>query len=199
MSASRGSRGAAVLLTASMIFAQNCATIVSGPTQKIPVTASFQGEGPANVFVDGKFRGTTPLTLKLKRSRAPVIRIEKEGYNPREIRIKQKGFTRVGYLLGNIFLGAAVGAYLGIVIGGTACSAEGAEQNILTGMIVTTAAFVTVDLASGGVNSLSPGSIDVVLTRVDGAPRLEILEVDRARMRGVNWLRVTTAAPAGRR
>ena len=71
---------AAVFLAASVFLLQNCATIVHGTTQKIPVTATFIGvTGGANVFVNGKLVGTTPLMLKLAKKRPAVIRIEKDG------------------------------------------------------------------------------------------------------------------------
>lgn len=49
-------------------------------------------------------QGTTPLTLKLKRKKPGVIRIEKEGYNPHEIRITRKKpsqFDILPFVFGN--------------------------------------------------------------------------------------------------
>ena len=68
----------------SVFLFQNCTTISRGTSQEIPVTSNPVG---AKIIVDGKELGYTPLNLKLKRKKGHIIRIEKQGYNPLEIKI----------------------------------------------------------------------------------------------------------------
>lgn len=72
------------LFVLSIFFLQNCATMNRGTRQKIPVTSNPQG---AKIIVDGEEMGYAPLNLKLKRKKNHIMRIEKEGFNPLEIRI----------------------------------------------------------------------------------------------------------------
>ena len=112
----------ALLVTTVFLF-QNCATFSRGTFQKIPVTSNPLG---AKIIVDGEEMGYTPLNLKLKknlklkRKKSHVIRIEKQGYNPLEIRITRKTSDSFAiYILGNITWGFA-GAFLGLIAGAVA-------------------------------------------------------------------------------
>jgi len=75
------------IMVMSVFLLQNCASIIRGTSQKIPVTSNPLG---ARIIVDGKEMGYTPLNLKLKKKKGCVIRIEKQEYNPLEIRINRK-------------------------------------------------------------------------------------------------------------
>ncbi len=68
-------------LLAACIFLPGCATIISGTRQKVAFTSVPSG---AKVQVNGLDRGTTPATIKLKRSyNAPTITVSADGYQPR--------------------------------------------------------------------------------------------------------------------
>ena len=186
---------AAVLLAAALFLLQSCATIVRGTTQKIPVTSVPIG---AKVIVDGKDVGTAPLTLRLKRKSPAVIRIEKEGYNPREIRIIRNKPDLNAAIPGNLMLGPFVGGAIGIRISGAKDIDEIPTGVVLLSAFLTTAAFVAVDLFSGTAYSLYPEYFKVVLTPVGAIPRLEISVIDEARLRNVKWLRIRAAGPQDR-
>jgi len=191
----------AALLAAAVFFLQSCATIVQGPSQKIPVTSAPMG---ARVFVDGKDMGTTPLTLELKKKKPGVIRIEKEGYHPHEIRITRKKPSQLSLtVIGN----AAVGVPFGLVLGAKMRVNENFDfwekigQALLYYTLIATAVALPlslVDYITGAAYSLSPKSLEVVLTPAGGRPRLEITEIDEARLRDVKWLRIQAAGQRDR-
>jgi len=189
------------LLAATVLLLQSCATIVQGTSQKIPVTSVPIG---ARVLVDGKDMGTTPLTLKLGKKKPRVIRIEKEGYHPHEIRIARKkpsGFSLT--VIGN----AAVGVPFGLVLGAKNWRVsedsdfwsdfwEAIGQALLHYTLIATAVALPlslVDYITGAAYSLSPKSLEVVLTPAGGRPRLEITEIGEDQLRDVKWLRIRAA------
>ena len=103
------------ILVMNVFLLQNCATISRGSSQKIPVTSNPIG---ARIIVNGEEVGNTPLNLKLKRKENHVIRIEKQGYHPLEIRTTRK--TSAISIWGSIFInfiwgcaGAIIGAFGG--------------------------------------------------------------------------------------
>ena len=101
MTIQRKTKSILALIVSSVFFFQNCATIIRGTSQKIPVTSNPTG---AKIIVDGEEMGYAPLNLKLKRKKSHVIRIEKQGYNPLEIRTTRK--TSAGLsVFANIFWG----------------------------------------------------------------------------------------------
>jgi hypothetical protein len=61
--------------------------LISRPAQKIPVTSQPPG---AKIIADGKDIGYAPLGLKLKKKAVHLIRMEKGGCNPVEIKIERK-------------------------------------------------------------------------------------------------------------
>jgi len=185
---------AAVFLAASVFLMQNCATIVNRTTQKIPVTATFiGGTGGAKVFVNGKLVGTTPLMLKLAKKRPAVIRIEKDGYNPREMRIKRDRSNSGSVIMGNLLLGPLVGFGLAMWLGRDRDWDDHMARRMLLMAVISTAAFIGVDSASGAGYSLWPETIEVVLTRVNGTPRTDTVEIDATRLRDVKWFRISAA------
>ena len=64
---------------AAVLAMAGCATRKNGTTQLVRVTSTPPG---AEVFLDGRSRGTTPTWIRLsRRSREPRIRIEREGHS----------------------------------------------------------------------------------------------------------------------
>jgi PEGA domain len=75
-------------LAAGLAFSSpGCATILGRKTQSISVTARPAG---ARVLVDGRYVGDAPLGLRLAKGLPHVIRVEKEGYRPVEIRPRRR-------------------------------------------------------------------------------------------------------------
>ncbi len=69
--------GGAVLLSA-------CVTIFTGSSEPLTFNSEMS---PVKVFIDGQYKGDTPLTLELNRvvsSLRPVVPFEKDGYTPQE-------------------------------------------------------------------------------------------------------------------
>jgi hypothetical protein len=54
-----------------------CATIMSGDTEAITFDSSPSG---ADVFIDGGYVGTTPMTIRLRKSKKDTVMLKKEGY-----------------------------------------------------------------------------------------------------------------------
>jgi len=74
--------GSAVLLSA-------CATIFTGTSEPLTFNSEMS---PVKVFIDGQYKGDTPLTLEPNRvvsSLRPVVRFEKDGYTPQEIPLEK--------------------------------------------------------------------------------------------------------------
>ena len=77
-----------LLILFSILLAPDCATITRRSKQRIPVTSDPMG---ATVIVNGVQQGVTPLEIRLARKeKGQVIRIESPGYNPIEIRRKER-------------------------------------------------------------------------------------------------------------
>jgi len=183
--------GFVAVLLSTVFLLQNCATIVHRTTQKIPVTATFiGGTGGAKVFVNGKLVGTTPLMLKLAKKRPAVIRIEKDGYNSREIRIKRDRSFSGSVIMGNLLLGPLVGFGQAPWLSRDHDWDDHMARRMLLMAVISAAAFIGVDSASGAGYSLYPEALDVVLTRADGEPRPDVTEIDEARLRDIKWLRI---------
>ena len=184
----RSGRGAAAL-TATLFLLQGCATVIKGTHQKIPVTSVPAG---AIVLVDGRDAGMTPLILKLSKKRPAVIRIEKEGYNPHEIRVtrsKPNLHTAIG---GNSVLIFVVGTFLVLPILAHNESHD-YRVSLPVAFVLSTAALIGVDFATGSPYSLTPESFDITLTPAGRDPRVDVTWVEGARLNDIKWLRVRAA------
>lgn len=83
--------------TAAAVGTVGCATMAHGTSQGVAVTSEPSG---ARLFVNGKPAGMTPIRLDLARWRkGTVLRIEKEGFVPRDVALKR---TVSGWTLGNL-------------------------------------------------------------------------------------------------
>ena len=92
---------AATLLAAISLSA--CATIIHGPNQQVTISSTPTA---AQVTVDGRPVGTTPVTTKLKRKDKHVVGITLDGYKPYEMRLDR---DVDGWVWGNILLGGLIG------------------------------------------------------------------------------------------
>lgn len=89
----------------------SCATIVSGSHQRIKISSN---PSQANIYIDGRYTGLTPMNLKLPRNQEHILRIELEGYHSYET-----VFTKElnGWVFGNIFLGGFFGLAIDAISG----------------------------------------------------------------------------------
>ena len=180
------------LLAAAVFLLQSCATVVKGTSQKIPVTSAPIG---ARVLVDGKDMGTTPLTLKLGKKKPRVIRIEKEGFDPHEIRITRNRSSALFLThIGNIVAASAIGGLLGLALVDWDTENETGWQQLflypMLGALAVGSVFYSVDGMSGAPYFLSPEALSVVLSPARETARLEITKIDEARLRDIKWLRI---------
>lgn len=60
-----------------LLMMSGCATIMSGDTEAIHFDTSPTG---ADVFIDGGYVGTTPMTIRLRKSKKDTVMFKKEGY-----------------------------------------------------------------------------------------------------------------------
>ncbi len=89
----------------------SCASYVSGTQQGINVFSNPKG---ADVTVDGRFVGKTPLTARVKRKRKHQIKITKEGY-VEDSRVTKKGFN--WWFAGNVLIGGIIGIIIDFATG----------------------------------------------------------------------------------
>jgi len=179
----------------SVFLFQNCATIIRGTSQKIPVTSNPTG---AKIIVDGKGVGYTPLNLKLKRKKGHVIRIEKQGYNPLEIRIARKtSALSVGTsILGNYFLGGCIGLVgyaVGYVLKGRAGKSELASRLGLCGLFVGWIGTIYIEFKSGANYTLSPKEFNMTLSKIEEKPHPNLILIDAEKFQDIKWIRIKCA------
>jgi len=184
------------LLVSSVFLFQNCATLMRGTSQKIPVTSSPAG---AKIIVDGEEMGYAPLELKLKRKKkGHIIRIVKPGYNPLEIRIARK--TSAGLSgIGNVFYGAlgfVGGELLAIVISGELPLARTLPLFIGGGILAWVGA-ITIDFLSGANYTISPAQLNVTLSKIEGEPRPDLILLDAQQFQNIKWIRIRCADSGG--
>ncbi len=97
----------------SVLFLYSCASIIHGPTQNVDISSQPTG---ANIFIDGRRIGQTPMSLPMRRKGRIVgepsdkkeynVSIEMQGFYPYEIKLKREVD---GWFWGNIFFGGIIG------------------------------------------------------------------------------------------
>ena len=99
----------------------SCATLqTNGPTQRVAVTSTPPA---AEVFLDGRAVGITPVEVVVSRRNAePVIRVEKDGFRPREQRLRR---STSWWLLSDVCSGAFIGYSAAWITGRYAGAAAG--------------------------------------------------------------------------
>lgn len=180
-----------VLMIICTFILQNCATIFHGTSTKIPVTSNPLG---AKIIVNGEEMGQTPFNLHLKRKKNYIIRIEKQEYNPLEIRITRKVSPFLS-ILGNSFVGLlaavpAAGAILpGLILGGEEAAEELGKAAVLS-FFVGWGGAILIDFLTGANHGLSPKELNVTLSKVDGKPRIHFVMIDEKQVQNIKWIRV---------
>jgi len=186
------------LLISSVFLFQNCATILSGTSQTIPVTSDPLG---AKVIIDGKDMGRTPLVLKLKRKKGHFIRIEKQGYIPLTIIITRKTSAPILIsILGNAvygvigyYGGAIAGLSLYIIFSGEESGSGLFHACMIGGAILGWLGAISLDYKSGANYGLSPMQLIVTLKKIEGKPQPDLILLDAEQFRRIKWIRIRCA------
>lgn len=89
-----------------------CATIMQGSSEQISVASTPTG---AQVFVDGREAGITPMIANLSRKDRHVLSIRMDGYRPYELPIAR---SVSGWVAGNLVFGGVPGLIVDAVTGG---------------------------------------------------------------------------------
>jgi hypothetical protein len=201
----RRHRPTTLLLAVSVFFLQGCASVIPPSLQRIPVTSTPVG---AKVFLDGKEMGSAPLTLRLKKTGGYHLRIEKEGYQPYEVRITSGRNPRVNaptLIAVGIPLGGAIGGVLGATIGmalipfspwGEHRRLAAVGWGVVLGAIITPIAIGRALRKSGASSILSPTELNIELTQKGEPtrPRLAVLSSDQ--WSRVRWIRIHCSGSA---
>ncbi len=90
----------------------SCSTIMTGTSENVTFNANVD---KAKVYVDGIYRGETPLILDLESKKSYTVLIEAEGYNSYTTMINKK---TSGWIFGNVIIGGIVGIVVDVATGG---------------------------------------------------------------------------------
>ena len=108
-------RATGLLVTCALLSlcSPGCATIMtgSGSDQNVRVHSNPSG---AAVYVDGQYRGESPVSVALDRRNDHYVRIEMPGYQTYEQEI-HTGFN--GWVVGNVLVGGLIGTGMDAVSG----------------------------------------------------------------------------------
>ena len=175
-------------LIAFLLFAlslQGCMTLVGRKAQHVTVTARPAG---ARVLVDGEFEGITPLALRLAKKPPHIIRIEKEGYRPVEIRLKNKKLW-FPILQGNLVWIPPV------AIWAFNPDAQSPEEEFAKAFfpilsLAVYAGAVVLDATSPKGAYLTPRHLSIGLERDSGDGGTSVIEMDPEDFLNIHWISV---------
>jgi len=189
----------AVFVSSVFLF-QNCATIIRGTSQKIPVTSVPSG---AKIIVDGEEMGYAPLELKLKKKKSHIIRVEKQGYNPLEIRIARKASPGLSILVNMIWggvglFGGAIAAFPFYLLSSDEDKGPAlAYVCMIGGAILGWLGAIIKDFKSGANYTLSPEVVNFTLTKIEGKPQPDLILLDAEQLQNIKWIRIKCADSDG--
>ena len=102
----------AVIIITSVCLFSACATIISGPKQKVKLNTNPQG---ARVYINGEDGDvTTPCQIKVRRKKTVIYTFRKDGYE--DGIVEQKG-TFNPVVIGNVIIGGIVGGLIDYATG----------------------------------------------------------------------------------
>lgn len=97
-------RSLIAFLIGSVATISSCATIMDGDSQTVTFNSNPSG---AEIFLDGKRLGTTPLTVQIKRERNKMFVAKKEGHDEQQMVLS----THLNsWFWGNIITGGVLGS-----------------------------------------------------------------------------------------
>lgn len=166
-------------LAAAVLVSANCATLqMNGPSQRIRVTSTPPG---AEVSLDGRPAGGVEVTVS-RRNRAPVIRVEKDGFRPHEQKLQR---SPSWWLLADAALAGALYLAVALTVSGPGAWEIGEgpptfNENLIAASVA--AAPLVVDFLSGAAFTFRPGQGDAALGPAR-ARRMEAPAPLRARLR----------------
>ncbi len=101
-----------ISLVSTSLLLSSCATIMHGTTQSIGISTNPHN---AEVWLDNRLAGHSPIILEMSRNENHIVRIELEGYQPYELT-----FTRKisGWCAGNLVFGGVIGLVIDALSGG---------------------------------------------------------------------------------
>ena len=141
-----------VPLLAVALLATGCATVFHGSSDKLKVVT----DPPGATARAGDVSIVTPGVLKITRRKEPVVvRVEKEGFEPREVTVtwSRSGLVGLNALGVGLGLGATLASGICINVMGGGCSNETTVTPLLVGAAIT-AAGLALDLPSSKKYSL---------------------------------------------
>jgi len=168
-----------------MFVLQGCMTILGKKTQAVSVTARPAG---ARVLVDGAYIGQAPVGLRLAKRPPHVIRIEREGYRPVEIRLKKrKSWPFI--VLPNLLWAPP------ILLATVNPDAQTRSQEFwnAAGLALAVAVPLTamiIDGSSSESTRLEPGHVSITLKKDDSRGEPSVIEMDAARFRSLAWISI---------
>jgi PEGA domain len=184
----RRSTSLALIVTWLVFSLQGCMTIVGQKRQSVSVTAVPAG---ARIIVDGAYQGVPPLSLKLTKKPPHIIRIEKDGYRPVEIRLrKQKLWLPIFF--GNLIWIPPI-AIWGFQVDAQTPAQEFAKVFFPVLALSVSVGAMVLDGASPKSTIIEPRHISVRLEKDDGGHGPIILEWDPEEFQGVVWISVSAA------
>ncbi|UCH24561.1 MAG: PEGA domain-containing protein [Trueperaceae bacterium] len=159
--------GTVLLVILLVLSLSSCATMFNGTQQLIPFNSQPQG---AEVWIDGEFRGTTPVEVNLRRGVLQHEVLLKLGEFEQTVIVERAGMSQGGSagLVIEILPGGTL-AVLGIVGDLQECRSGGGGYIDLCGLgtaiavfgVATAALPLGVDLATGAFYQLEPAEVFV--------------------------------------
>jgi len=101
-----------IITTALTLSMLACGTIMQGSKQQVGISSNPSN---ADVTIDSQSKGTTPVTVDLKRKDSHMVRLELDGYEPYETTLTRK---TSGWVWGNIVFGGLIGLAVDAAAGG---------------------------------------------------------------------------------
>jgi hypothetical protein len=145
----------AAVLAALVVLSTSCAALFSGPTQTVPVTSQ---PARAEVVVDGRAVGFTPIELELERGRDHTV-VVRWGGQQRTVVVRSD--VQPGPLVLDL-VPVAVSASLLYGINASDFFHDTSESVAFTfGVLAVSFAPLLVDVGSGALHQLTPGEIIV--------------------------------------
>jgi hypothetical protein len=146
-----------VAVVAMALLSTSCAVLFSGTTQTVPVTSQ---PPRAEVLVDGRSQGLTPLVLELERGRDHTV-VVRLGVRQRTF-VLRSGVQTVPVVLDLVPVAVSGVAVATLAGSGAFDHAPVDLQPFAWGLVAATFTPLLVDFGSGAIYQLTPGEVVVV-------------------------------------